>query len=154
MKRNTPDSTQTAPPAAAKNNPTNHNEWGEDDPLWNLLDQASTQEPDTFFARNVVRSARQLETPSLSSRISALFRSPKLALSAAACAAILIGYQVWPNTTPAISQPSPVVAQITEVDQTDLTTDLSEVVIEETLLAAAEDPTIFTRDEVVAMLGL
>jgi len=158
MKRNTPSSTQTAPLAVAKIDSANHDEWSEDDALWDLLDKASTQEPDTFFARNVVRSARQLETPTLSRRIAALFRSPKLVISAAACATILIGYQVWPSTTPSISQPSPVVAQITPVDQTtpssDLTTDFSELVIEETLLAAAEDPTIFTRDEVVAMLGL
>ena len=86
-------------------------EWEEKDPLWDLLDQASTQEPDTFFARNVVRSVRQLDTghtttvSSLSARILALFTSRKLALTAVACTCALVTFQLWPkNTSSATAQ--------------------------------------------------
>jgi len=147
--------------------PENHHsqhseEWDKNDPLWDLLGQASTQEPDAFFARNVVRSARQL-TPerstasTLGSRILSLFTSRKLALSAVACTCALVTFQLWPE-----SQPDPKTSSAPEIAQTtqpqiateDTATSFSELVIEESLLAAADDPSLFTRDELVAMLDL
>lgn len=134
-------------------------EMEENDPVWNLLSQASTPKPDPFFARNVVRSARLLEKPSNTwlARVTSLFTartSRRLTLGAAACVCALVTYQMWPSP------------EATEAPETSITatpspptppsmasTELSELVIAETLDAAAEDPTIFTHDEVVAMIG-
>ncbi len=140
-------------------------EMEDNDPVWNLLNQASTPEPDPFFARNVVRSARLLENTSETkgawiSRVASLFSarsSRRLALGAAACVCALVTYQMWPTSeatealgtemTATPSQPSPVVTAPSELSE------LSELVIAVTLDTAAEDPTIFTHDEVVAMIG-
>ncbi|BDS06057.1 hypothetical protein NT6N_10970 [Oceaniferula spumae] len=137
-------------------------EWTASDPLWKLLDQASNPEPDVFFARNVMREARQLtqEPVTLGARLTAIFSPARLALGAAACACVMFGYQMIssPNATPAsgtVAKNTPVQQPLTkDTAEVSATSDLSELVIVETLDAAAEDPTIFTRDEVVAMLGL
>jgi len=146
-------------------------EWDETDPLWNLLDQASTQKPSAFFARNVVRSVRQLEsersnTIPLGARILSLFTSRKLALSAVACTFALVSFQLWPdqqlNTPPTSTAQSAQTTQAPLANPTpsapiatvDTATSLSELVIEESLLAAADDPSLFTRTELVAMLDL
>lgn len=148
MKRNTPHS----PTHTSEDHSVESADWTEGDPVWDLLDQASTRKPNAFFARNVVRSVRQIPIPSLSSRILGLFRSRRLVLGAAACACVMITYQTWPTAAPETTAPAQIV---TLVDQsTEPSSDLSELVIQETLLAAAEDPTIFTREEVVIMLGL
>lgn len=128
-------------------------DWQQGDPVWDILNQASRPEPSPFFARNVVRSTRQLEKESLASRVISLFRSRRLALGAAACACAMITYQMWPAATGPESTPAKDITQtVTPVETT--TTDLTELIIEETLIAAANDPSIYTRDEVVAMLGL
>lgn len=154
MKRNASNSSPNQPSE-------DHLEWEQGDPVWDILDQASTREPNAFFARNAIRTARQLPTPSLGSRIISLFSSrpsARLALGAAACLCAVIGYQSWPAITPEISTitAAPVVTQSSPEPEpsTNLSELVSEFVIEETLLAAADDPTMFTRDEVVAMLGL
>ena len=152
MKRNAPDTPRSNPQLPTENHYADSPDWAQGDPVWDLLDQVSTREPDAFFARNVVRSVRQLPTPSLSSRILGLFSSRKLAIGATACACVMIAYQVWPTAEPETSPSTQIVAQI---DQSiEPSNDLSKLVIQETLLAAAEDPTIFTREEVVIMLGL
>lgn len=128
-------------------------DWEQGDPVWDLLEQASDQKADAFFARNVIRETRQLKSPSLGSRIISLFASRKVVLAAAACLGIVVGYQIWPmiptetttNPTPEIVESSP---------EQESSSNLSELVIEETILAAADDPTILTRDELVAVLGL
>jgi hypothetical protein len=52
----------------------------------------------------------------------------------------------------ATSLPATTPATVVENEETN--NHFSELIIEESLLAAAEDPTLFTRDEVVAMLNL
>jgi hypothetical protein len=128
------------------------NDWKQGDPVWDILNQASSPEPSPFFARNVVRSARQLKKESLVSRVISLFSSRRLALGAAACACAMITYQMWPAATSPDTAPTNGMTQT--VAPVETTTDLTELVLEETLLAAADDPSIYTRDEVVAMLGL
>ncbi len=156
MKRNTPDTSRDTPrdipQLSTENHSADSHDWAQGDPVWDLLDQASTREPNAFFARNVVRSVRQLPTPSLSARILGLFSSRRLVIGAAACACAMVAYQVWPTAEPTTSPPAQIVAQIHP--SIEPSNDLSELVIQETLLAAAEDPTIFTREEVVIMLGL
>ena len=135
------------------------------DPLWDLLGKASTQEPSDFFARNVLREARSTTQVSEKrlplSRIFA-FLSPsssprKLAVSAiAACTCALIAFQMWPSSG---TNDSLMVNTQTEVTPTDVIevsdsqTALASFIMEETLIAAAEDPTIFSHDEVLAMIG-
>lgn len=128
----------------------------QNDAVWNLLGEASSPEPTAFFARNVAREVRLLQGSSStwgswSDRLAAFLTPTKLTLGAAACAcalAALTAYQIWP-TPEAVITPAPVA----DNSLIESPSALSELVIEESLDAAAEDPTIFTRDEVVAMIG-
>ena len=156
MNRNTPQSNQPPVVTHSENHSETREDWTHGDPLWDVLDQASTRKPDAFFARNIVRATRQLSPPSLSSRLLNFLSSRRMAIGtmgAAACVCVAVTYQFWP-TSPQTSVTAPTIAQVQSPQSEKTTTDLSELVIEETLLAAAEDPTIFTRDEVVTMLGL
>ena len=146
------------PPASAHKK-ADLEDWDHGDQLWDILSEASKTKPEPFFARNVVRTVRLKKTSSesTSTRILRFFTSRqvvsanrKLALGAAACACVMLGYQLWP--TPETATTAPTIAQVAQPSET--ASNLSELVIEETLLAAADDPTMFTRDEVVAMLGL
>ncbi|MBT8044503.1 MAG: hypothetical protein KJO79_06080 [Verrucomicrobiae bacterium] len=121
----------------------------QDDQLWDLLGEASERQPSAFFARNVVREARLLgsQKPTWQDRITAFFSPAKLTIGAAACGCALAVYSMWPTTTPV--EPAPVA----ETTTPEPSSALAELVIEESLAAAAEDPTLFTRDEVVAMIG-
>ena len=120
------------------------------DPLWNLLGEASNIEPSAFFARNVVRETRLEEktTASWGTRLVAFFTPTKLAIGAAACVCALAVAQMWPS-------PETITETGTIADNSlpEPSSDLTELVIGGSLDAAAEDPTIFTRDEVVAMIG-
>lgn len=158
MKPNSSHSQPTSQRADGPQAPAD--EWLTSDPVWKLLDEASTPEPDAFFARNVVRATRQMgqDRPSLATRLAAFFSPPRLALGAAACACAALAWVMIPSTsTPpagagATAVQSP--AEDTGADDPAAMSDLSELVMMETLTAAAEDPTIFTRDEVATMLGL
>ena len=145
-----PHSTERAPVQNHSEDPLN--DWQDGDPVWDILNQASSPEPSPFFARNVVRSARQLKQESLASRVINLLSSRKLALAAAACACAMISYQMWPAPTTPEANPAIEITQT--VAPVETTTDLTEFILEQTLIAAADDPSIYTRDEVIAMLGL
>lgn len=134
-------------------------DWSQGDPVWDLLSEASDHEPGPFFARNVVRAVRLEEDKprSLGSRLVHLFTSRAVTLGAAACACALIGFQFWPTsgTNTVDSNSASVVDTHSPADtNSEVSKNLSEILIEESLLAAADDPTMFTRDEVVTMLGL
>lgn len=156
MKSHPSQSKTTPAPQDASQAPTE--EWNASDPVWKLLGEASEPKEDVFFARNVVRAARQLEQerPTLGERLLGVFTAPRLALGAVACAGVLLAWQMIPSSTPQNS--NSVVQDTTEVtppvDKTAEETELSDLVMLETLSAAAEDPTIFTRDEVATMIGL
>lgn len=149
MKHQSGKSDSSAPPTQ---------DWGlaqeqtdsKDQQLWDLLGEASQREPSAFFARNVVREARLLgsRNPSWGTRVIGLFSPVKLTVGAAACTCALAAYLMWPSAAP-IEPPN-----VVDTPPTEPTSPLTELVIEESLAAAAEDPTIFTRDEVVAMIDL
>lgn len=146
MKResvNTPNTNQPKADASME-------DWKQEDPVWDLLGKASTREPSAFFARNVIREARLLGTPATSwvERMAGFFTPTKLTIGAAACACALAVYQMWPSAD-SVGTPNPIVQSPVEAPAS----ALSELVIVESLAAAAEDPSIFTRDEVVAMIG-
>ena len=136
-------------------------EWDVSDPVWKLLDQANEPEVNAFFARNVVRTARQMEQerPNLAERLTGFFSAPRLTFAALACTVALVAWQVVPSDnnqpTTTLTQHTPVeTTTSTDVEASDETTYLADLVMTETLSAAADDPSIFTRDEVVAMLDL
>lgn len=156
MKRNNPNSGTGTDTGTSPENTSE--EWTQGDPLWDLLSNASEREPDPFFARNIVRKTRlqQNTREPVGSRLRRLLTPRLVSLGAAACACALIGYQVWQpaNTSPQPGTP-PTMAQVNQTpDSSSTMTELSDILIEETLLAAADDPSLFTRDEVATMLGL
>lgn len=147
MKRRSPDS--SPPDGQETTDPL-----GKEDALWSLLGEASGREADAFFARNTVRRARLLAdaSPPWGTRLAAVFSTRKalLPLAAAACIGAVAVTQLSREQPPA-SPPAPVV-QADPAD--DASAALAELVIEESLVAAADDPSQFTHDEVVAMVGL
>lgn len=125
-----------------------------DDPLWQLLENASNKEPSAFFARNVIREAR-LQASATSSRyerFKALFTPRSLTASLCLCLMIITGFLIWPASKSPL--PTDTIAQqIDTARETPAATTLSELIIEESLNAAADDPSLYTRDEIVAMIG-
>ena len=120
----------------------------QDDPVWQLLGNASKQEPSSFFARNVIRETRALAQPTLATRLQSLFTSKRLLALSCSCLLVILGIQLWPSHQPGESTSSNGQEVYTEPSLA-----LSELIIEENLNAAAEDPSIYTRDEIVAMIG-
>lgn len=127
----------------------------EEDALWDLLGKASEREADPFFSRNVVRAARQLPDalPTWRERVASVFFSKKaiLPVAAAACVGIFVVSQLQTGP-PATTPPANDVAHVDTPPEP--ATALAELVIDESLIAAADDPSQFTHDEVVAMVGL
>jgi len=159
MKANSPQSQPTSAQKDASQAPAE--EWNTSDPVWKLLDQASEPKEDVFFARNVLRTTRNLEqtNPSIGARLAGFFSAPRLALGAAACGCALLVWQMMPSADPqqdsgSLTTNDPIANPVAPNNGSADVTDLSDLVMIETLSAAAEDPTIFTRDEVVGMLGL
>jgi hypothetical protein len=125
-----------------------------DDPLWQLLGNASNKKPSAFFARNVVRESR-LQAPSslpLSDRFKNLFRNRPIKIALCLSLIMISGFLTWPiidSTSPSLTK-----ARTTNAaGDSSTTATLNELIIEESLNAAADDPSIYTRDEIVAMIG-
>jgi len=124
-----------------------------DDSMWNLLGKASHQEPDAMFARDIVRKTRLLGRPkaTLSGMLAGIFSPLRISLVTAAVAAVVCITGVshfWPEPP---SSPIPALATLSDTQESAVA--LTELIISESLSAAAEDPSLFTRDEVVAMIG-
>ena len=145
----------------------NHGMHEEGDALWDILGKASTPEPSDFFAQNIIRQTRQLSdssslVPSFAEKLKAIFSLRTVTLSAAtACIGILALSQFTKTQYPADAS-SQLAQQQAHAPLQDSTSEqaatadseISELILQETLLAAAEDPTKFTHDEVLAMVGL
>ena len=149
MKRNSPEKLpQKGGQKKVSTDPLNQG-----DALWNILGEASETKTNAFFARNTVRQARILgETePNLLDRFRSMFFTPKtiLPLAGAACLGIVALTQFSPDQS--ANTPDTVKVETTTAETS---MALAELVIEESLTAAAEDPSQFTHDEVVAMIGL
>lgn len=87
----------------------------ENDPVWELLNQASRPDPSPFFSRNVVREVRKMESkPSFSTWFSDLFRSPlAVTASVAAICVAAVCLSIWvPNDVAA-----PPVANVEEASE-------------------------------------
>jgi hypothetical protein len=122
----------------------------QDDPLWHLLAKASKKEASPFFARNIMRETRlhAKRSPSLFFRLQSLLTSKRIASVACICILAVAAFEFWPS-----DQSDETIESMTLENQTASISTLSELLIEESLNVAAEDPSIYTRDEIVAMIG-
>jgi len=114
----------------------------ESDRLWDLLAKAPPAAPSPMFARNVVRAVRLDGLPSPAWR---QWFTPRRFGALAAAAAVVLAFLAWPERSqgPSHSGSDPVA----------LSADLEGIVEEELLLAAADDPSIFSDAELLVLLG-
>lgn len=121
---------------------THHQHDRDQDPVWSLVDQASTTKASPLFARNVMREIRlDAATPApWWTRFLTPVPLTAGALAAAAAFAILVAVQ-GPDPAPAPVTDAPVATPATEFD---LDRSL--------LIAAAEDPSLFSDEELLALL--
>ncbi|MGD1978534.1 MAG: hypothetical protein PVJ98_04010 [Akkermansiaceae bacterium] len=120
----------------------------ENDAVWNLLDEASPAEVSPRFADDTLRRLR-LESETRTPWWKAIFApKPMIATAATALAAIAIVVSL-PNNDPA-----PVTAPVVEVDQptSEDWENLEDSLAQELLSRAAEDPTLLSDEEIVALL--
>ena len=122
----------------------------QDDPVWHLLEKASKKKAGPFFARNIMRETRlhAKHSPSLFFRVPSLLTSKRIASIACVCVLAVAAFEFWPS-----GKSIETVDSMTAENQAASTSTLSELLIEESLNVAAEDPSIYTRDEIVAMIG-
>ena len=122
----------------------------QDDPVWHLLEKASKKEASPFFARNIMRETRlhAKHSPSLFFRLQSLLTSKRIASLACVCILAIAAFEFWPS-----DKSVETVDSINQENQITSASPLSELLIEESLNVAAEDPSIYTRDEIVAMIG-
>ena len=122
----------------------------QDDPVWHLLEKASKKKAGPFFTRNIMRETRlhAKHSPSLFFRVPSLLTSKRIASIACVCVLAVAAFEFWPS-----GKSIETVDSMTAENQAASTSTLSELLIEESLNVAAEDPSIYTRDEIVAMIG-
>lgn len=114
------------------------------DPVWDVVDQAQPPEASPLFSRNVMREIRLLEAPTPWWK-RFLASKPLIASSLAAAAAVAILIAVNPNdpasgiTDGSTPDSATVAALHDELDQ-------------ELLIAAAEDPSLFSDEQLLALL--
>ena len=125
----------------------NQSQDGRDDPVWDLVDQARPSEAGPFFVRDVMREVRLSRTgPGTVRWWQGLFAPKPLlagALGVAAAGAIVIGLHSArpdPGTGSPTASPAPLLPV------------LEELVEEEMLLEAAEDPASFPDETLVTLL--
>ena len=123
------------------------NEW-ENDPVWDLVDKTEAPEVSPLFVRNVMREVRLASETRLPWWKSLLSPRPVFAGSLAAVAAtILILANLNPSTENARDVPGPTVIAEPQIPQLDALLD------EEMLAQAAEDPSAFSDEALVALLS-
>jgi len=131
-------------PPLMKHIPNNHHEL-ENDPVWELVDQASTASPSPTFVQDTLRRARlegQTTTPWWRKVLSP---KPLMVSAAAACAAIAVLVSL---------DPDPVSESLT-ADSAVPTTEyvaLEDALANELLVAAAEDPSLISDGELLTLL--
>lgn len=117
------------------------------DPVWDLLDGAPLQEPGPRFAQDLVRRAR-LEGQGGNPWWNALL-SPKplvgMAAAACACAAIIV------SLTNDTSDPAPVAVNPPVLND-DWEENFADDLANELLTSAADDPTLLSDSEIIALL--
>ncbi|MDG1357768.1 MAG: hypothetical protein P8P36_06210 [Akkermansiaceae bacterium] len=125
------------------------------DPLWQLLESATDKEPSAFFARNTVREARlQIDaSPTLGNRFRSLFAQQQIGKAVCLGLVVITAFLVWPSKESTSSDSAKPSYTTNQHPESSATATLNDLIIEESLSAAADDPSIYTRDEIVAMIG-
>ncbi|MBL50267.1 MAG: hypothetical protein CMP28_15160 [Roseibacillus sp.] len=119
----------------------------ENDSVWGLVDQTAPPGAGPFFVRNVMREVRLSSEQDLPWWKQLLTPRPVLAGSLAAVAAILIAVNPGETGPVAAEDPAPVPGVETDASPLD-------VLLEEEILSqAAEDPSAFSDEALVALLN-
>lgn len=121
----------------------------EKDPVWKLVDQAPAPQARPAFAQDVLRQVRQLEAEPATPWWKKLLAPAPLsagALAAAAVVAILISVDFTPTGAPSLTNGGEV------PDTAPVLSEIDHAVSEQLLMAAAEDPDLFSDEELLAML--
>jgi hypothetical protein len=117
------------------------------DPVWDLVDRAHPQEASPLFSRNVMREIRLAEHSPAPWWKRLLTSRPLIASSLAAAAAVSILVSVnGPGPTD-----NPGLAGVTPAPDTPLA-ELHDELNQELLKAAAEDPSLFSDEQLLALL--
>ena len=117
----------------------------ENDPVWKLVDEAKAPEAGPFFVRNVMRAVRLAEETPVRWWQRLLRPKPLLAGALGAAAAVV----VTASLNPAAEKPG----RVETSDPVPVTAPaLDELVEEEMLFEAADDPSAFSDEALVAML--
>ncbi|MBK1835279.1 hypothetical protein [Roseibacillus ishigakijimensis] len=121
--------------------------------LWDLLGEASEPQASPFFSRNVLREIRLQESePARRSSFWTFFRQPRVLVPGALAllAAALLAPQLKPTEAPSLTT-SPASAT-GEAFPAEVADSLESSLKTELLLTAADDPDLFSNEELVAML--
>ena len=126
----------------------------EDKELWDLLDNVSKEEASPLFSRNVMREIRLEDDKSPSNQPFWQRFSRFLLLGAGALGATaLLSVMLWNlNSHSADDTPLADGEQNTEILAAEVATSLESSLESELLLAAADEPELFSDEEVIAML--
>lgn len=126
-----------------------HQEDWEADPVWNLVDQAEAPQAGPAFTQDVMRKVRQLEGEPARPWWKSLFAPVPLAAGALAAAAVLT-FAIYFSPDP---ESSSVAKNGTSAQQGDaVASAIDEEVDQQLLIVAVEDPTLFSDEELLAML--
>ena len=123
------------------------NDW-ENDPVWTLVDDAKAPEAGPMFARNVMREIRLSEQERTPWWKSLLSPKPLVAgaLAAAAAVAVIASLDFGPAEGPGVAE-TPSAPEAPPVVQ-----EVDDLLNEELLMTASEDPSVFSDEALVAML--
>jgi hypothetical protein len=117
------------------------------DPVWDLVDRAQPLEANPLFSRNVMREIRLAEDSAIPWWKRLLASKPLVASSLAAVAAVAILVSVNTNSPATNSGLTGV-----EPGQEAPLAELNEELDQELLMAAAEDPSLFSDEQLLALL--
>jgi len=120
----------------------------EQDAVWNLLGDSSPSNPSPRFVQDTLRRVRlENAAPKASWWKSLLAPKPLISMAGAALAAvaIILSLPSTPDTPTQIADTTPEVVE-------DWQSNLNDAVASELLSSAAEDPSLFTDGEIVALL--
>lgn len=133
------------------NQPTlpDHDPGLEDDTLWTVLDQASRSEPSPAFLQDTLRRAR-LE-PTATPWWKSLFSSLPVRIVSFASAGTAIAALALVLSSPDAPAPETPVSQVEPTAPAEWN-ELENALAAEVLTEAAEDPTLFSDQEIVALL--
>ena len=118
------------------------------DTVWNLIDQSSTLEPSGSFTQDTLRRARLEESEKTSWWQKIFSPAGLVSLSGTAIAALALMVALKADPTPVT--PSPVTNN--EPAPTEEWSELEDQLASALLVTASEDPSLFSDEELVALL--